>query len=363
MRFELTGYNIDNLLKTLYLKKVTIFDLTRNGNNQVSFSCRDKDEKKVKRYIKNYKVKQTLSGLKRVPKFILTNIGIILGVFFGSIFGIFASNFTWQIRVYGTKDLSEESIIEVLKENNIKVGKINTQTSEEIEYILLNNYDKIAQVSVIKRGTAIVINLSEKLVYVEEEYTPITASHAGIITEIKLITGTANVKVGDYVNVGDALVLPFNINADGEKVSVYPLAEISADIFITHIEELKREEVVLARSGKSIKTYQYKLGKLNLFSSKTKNSFALFNSVSYNKYISGLIPLNRDEITYYELVETIVTHDFDEEKGALIEKSRLKAQEKLPSNCNNIDIKTEVSVVENSMFAITTITASGIINA
>ena len=42
--------------------------------------------------------------------------------------------------------------------------------------------------------------------------------YSGIIKEINIITGTTNVKVGDYVNVGDVLVLPFNINANGEKV-------------------------------------------------------------------------------------------------------------------------------------------------
>ena len=59
----------------------------------------------------------------------------------------------------------------------------------------MNNYDRIAQVSVIREGTAIIINLSEKLVYTEVEFQPIIAKYSGIIKDIKVITGTINVNV------------------------------------------------------------------------------------------------------------------------------------------------------------------------
>ncbi len=362
MRFDLTGYNIDNLLRTLYSKKITIFNVVVSDHTKVSFSCLDKDVKKVKRYIHNFKVKETMSRFKRIPKFLAINVGVILGVFFGIIAGIFLSNYTWQIQVYGTVNLDKDNIIKLLEENNIKVGKINRQTSEEIEYILLNNYDVLAQVSVIKRGTAIVINLSKKLVYVEEEFSPIVAKFSGIITSINLVTGTTNVKVGDYVNVGDILVLPFNVNTYGEQVSVRPIAEIKANIYLTNVEKIDREENILTRSGNSTTVYNYKFGRFNLFSGKNKNSFALFETVSYNEYISGLIPLNRDVVTYYELVQGVKYHDFSLERDDLIEKSRLNALEKLPSTCEQIDINTEVIVLEDSMYAITTVTATGIIN-
>ena len=59
MKFDLIGYNIDNLLKTLYIKKVTLFNVEKTGRNQVSFEILDKDYKKVKRHIVNFKAKQT----------------------------------------------------------------------------------------------------------------------------------------------------------------------------------------------------------------------------------------------------------------------------------------------------------------
>ena len=282
MKIDLTGYNIDNLLKILHTKKVTLFNFVRHEHNKASFEILDKDHKKVKRYIANFKVQETLSKAKQLPKFILANLGVVLGCFIGILFGVFASNYTWQIQVYGTEELSTNDIISVLSDNGIRKGKINHQTSEEIENILLNNYDRIAQVSVVRVGTAIIINLSEKLVYKEVEFQPIIAKYSGIIKEINIITGTTNVKIGDYVNAGDILVLPFNLNANGEKVSVCPLAEIKAEIYVISKCELNKVEIKLVRTGKTATIYDYKFQNKKLFSSKNKNSFAFASFKSFN---------------------------------------------------------------------------------
>lgn len=361
MKLDLTGYNIDNLLKTLYIRKITLFNVQKTDRNQVSFEILDKDYKKVKRHIANFKVKQTLSKFKRFPKFVLANIGLILGCFIGLIFGLFASNYTWQIMIYGTEQLSQTDILQVLEVNGIKKGKINLQTSEEIEEILLNHYDRIAQVSVIREGTAIIINLSEKLVYTEEEFQPITAKQCGIIKNINTITGTTNVKVGDYVNVGDILVLPFNINSNGEKVGVKPLAEITAEMFVVSKCEMKKHEQVLVRTGRTQKVYKYKLKNKNLFSGKTKNSFALFETNVYNEIVSDLIPLTRDVYVYHELERQTIGRDFALEEANLIQKSKDIAYKSLPVG-DILSEKSETSIIEDTMYAVTTIQVLGIIN-
>lgn len=361
MKFELKGYNIDNLIKTLVSKKVILYNINRTRYNEISFEIDDKNYKKVKRHITNFKITQSFTKLKKIPSFLLANLGLVLGIFFGLIFFIFVSPYTWQIQVYGTENLTKQDIVSVLEANNIKVGKINLQTSEEIEEILLNNYDRIAQVSVIKEGTAIIINLSEKLVYFEEEFEPIIAKSNGIITEINIITGTTNVKVGDYVNKGDILVLPFNINSNGEKVSVRPIAEIKAEIYIVSKCEMSKTEKILVRSGKIQKSYNYKLFNFNLFSGKSKNSFALFEMVVYNENISRLIPFSREVCVYYELIEQTITHDFDNEKQNLQEKSIAEARKNLIAG-DILDETTQISIVEDKMYACTTIKLEGKIN-
>ncbi len=360
MKIELSGYNIDNLIKILYSKKITLLNIERSAYNKISFEILDKDHKKVKRYIANFKVKETLSKFKQIPQFLLNNLGVILGCFVGVLFGIFASNYTWQIQVYGTKELSKNDIILVLNEHGIRKGKINHQTSEEIEEILLNKYSRIAQVSVIREGTAIIINLSEKLVYVEGEFQPIKAKYSGIIKEINIITGTTNVKVGDYVNAGDILVLPFNINANGEKVGVMPLAEIKAEMFIIEKSEIKKTETKLVRTGRTATIYNYKFKNKKIFSSKNKNSFALFEMVVYNENVSDLLPLNRDKIVYFELTQIEVENDFEQEKENFVKENKEKAHLNLPVG-EILSENTETSIYNDKMFAITTISIYGII--
>ena len=361
MRFDVKGYNIDNLIVNLYSKRIPIYNLERKAYNYVSFTVEDKYIKKVKRYIVNFKVSESLTGIKKLPKIIAANVGLLLGVFIGVLFYLFSSNYIWQIRVYGTKELSSNDILNVLEENGIKTGKLNLKTQEEIEGILLNNYDRIAQVSVIKKGTAIIINLSEKLVYLEEEFLPVTAQFNGIIKEINVITGTVNVKVGDYVNVGDILVLPFNLDKNNNKISVKPIAEIKGEIYIIGKCVVAKEEQVLVRTGKSCVEYKYKLLDFNLFSGKAKNSFALFETNVYNENIGTLLPFTRDVVKYYELNYQTITHNFEAEKQKIIERSRQDALQKMPAGniLNEISLTT---IINDVMHATTTFTIYGILN-
>ena len=125
MKIDLTGYNIDELLKMLYNKKIILLNINKTDRNHVFFEILDRDYKKIKRYLTNFKVKRTLGKIKSIPKFILANVGVLIGCFLGLGFGIFASQYTWQIFVYGTEELSSGDILTVLSENNIKKGKIN----------------------------------------------------------------------------------------------------------------------------------------------------------------------------------------------------------------------------------------------
>jgi len=361
MKYDLTGYNLDNLIKILVQKKVKIYNLNFKSRTNLTFEIDDCDVKKVKRYIKNFKFKQSFTKLKKLPSIMLANLGVILGCFIGSIFFIFASAFTWQIQVFGMEELSKSDIINVLEQNNVKTGKINLISSEEIENILLNNYDRIAQVSVIKQGTAIIINLSEKLVYKEEEFQPILAKSAGVITNIKVITGTTNVKVGDFVNVGDVLVLPFNLNSNGEKVSVKPHAEIQAKMFIIGKSELKKNEIKLVRTGNIKKEYIYKFKNFNLFSGKDKNSFALFETVVYNENVSDLVPLSREVRVCYELCETQIENNLAEKQQENEEISLNSARKNLVAG-EILSENTTSHFLEDRLISISTITVLGSIN-
>lgn len=360
MRLDIIGYDIDNLLKKIHLKRIKITNLNYIDRKHISFDIPDRDYKKVKRYISNHKVDIQHSMIKRLPSLIFNNLGLIIGVLVGLIFYGFSSHYLWKIEIFGNENIKNSEIISILNENGVKVGGKNDISTDEIEGILLNNYDRIAQVSVIKVGTTIIINLSEKLIYDDAEYKPILANNSGIIRSITVVTGTVNVKIGDYVNKGDVLVLPFNINADGEKVNVRPLAQIEAEIFVIGKAELKEKELELKRTDRQITTYEYEIFNIK-FDGKNKNSFALFELVSYNENVSRLIPITRKKNVYYELIQVEVCYDLNEEKDRIAEESVNNARELLPIG-DIIEESTSTQIINNTLYAYTTIKLLGTIN-
>lgn len=362
MKYDLNGYNIDNLLKTLYSKKVTLLNVERIGQTRVKFELPNRFDKKAKKYIANFTGTKTPSFFKRLPKILLANLGLVIALFVGVAFFLFSSNYTWQIRILGLKDLTEKEIIKVLEQNGVKKGKINLKSNKQIETILLENYDKLAQVSVVKRGTALIVNLSEKLVYEQQVFQPIKAKYCGIITKINIITGTTNIKIGDYVNAGDSLVLPFNLDTSGNKISVKPMAEIEAQIFVIGSASVQKQQTILTRTGKKQLVYDYYIFNRHLFSGKNKNSFVFFENVSYNKNVSNLLPIKRKITCFYELAPTVVEHDLQAEKQQMIEQSQQDAKGKMPQGMQVCDEQTQTQIVGDSLFAYTTLTLQGRIN-
>lgn len=362
MKYDLTGYEIDALVKRLHEKGFVLKDVVRPDFKHISFTITDKDVKRIKKYIANFKVKQTFSMVKRLPKFLLLNVGCVLGVIVGCVFASIANNYLWRIEIYGLKNLSRNEIISILKDNGVKVGGINSKSKQEIEDILLKSYDRLAQVSVVKIGTSVVINLSEKLVYNPINFKPIIAKYNGIISSIEIKTGTVNCRVGDYVNVGDVLVLPFNLDAQGNQISVEPKANICGTIFVVSKEVLPKTTINLVRSGKMITVYDYSLFNKHIFYGKSRNSFALFECLSYNENVVRYSPFKRKVVKYFELNEVEVTHDFDKEKQQLVDKSYNLAKGMLPENCNIVAVSQSTSVEQNMMIATTILESEGQIN-
>ena len=123
MKFSLKGYNIDNLIRILHNKKIILYNLEKHNLNSVSFEVEDNQVKKVRRYVSNYKIKESLTGIKKIPAFILANVGVLIGVFFGFIFYFFASNYIWQIKIYGTEEIPSSEILKVLDMSIFDGGK------------------------------------------------------------------------------------------------------------------------------------------------------------------------------------------------------------------------------------------------
>ena len=80
----------------------------------------------------------------------------------------------------------------------------------------------------------------------------------------------------------------------------------------------------------------------------------------YNENISKILPFKRKVKVYYELKEIEVVNNFEEKKQWLIDESINVAYQNLPAGAIRKE-NTETHIINDTMFAITTITIYGMI--
>ena len=220
----------------------------------------------------------------------------------------------------------------------------------------------IAQVSCIKRGTTLVINISPKLVYVPETYQPICAKFNGVVTSFSLVSGTMAVNIGDFVSTGDILVYPFTLDKDGNQVSVKPLAEVNAKVYLTGASKLNATSTELVVTGREHTTSCISFLNKKIFSKKLPKPFALYETKMYNQYISSVLPILKTTITYYELDYVVVNYDLVNETGRIEQESVDLAYGNLPPNSKILDEQTTSLIVSDCLYSTTTLTISTIIS-
>ena len=362
VRIKVVGYNLDQLINKLYKQNIECYNIERTESNVMFFSVKFKKYRSIKPLLKNYEYHIQLLGLANFKHFLVKNLAIMLVVPFVLVLMVFSTKFTWNIKVCGVEGELKYQVLEVLKQNNIKKGNFLPSNSDEVEQILLEELPNVAQVSCIARGTTLIINVSEKLVYTPETYEPIKAKYSGIITNFSLISGTMAVGLGEFVSAGDILVYPFTLDKDGNQVSVKPIAEVVAKAYIVGTSKLNASTTELMRTGRVYTTSSTSIFNKKLFSKKSPKPFALYESCVYNEYISSVLPVVRTKTTYYELDYVLVNYDLMAEKPRVEQESIDLAYKNLPTNSSILDEQTTSIIVNDCLYSTTTLTISTIIS-
>ncbi len=356
VKITVEGFNLDLIITKLQSNQIPCFDLKKSDVNTMTFSVHIKYLRKVKSLIKNYTYTIKYLGLSRLKYILLHNIPVIIALPFVVAGCIISTNFIWKVKVYGGDTQLQHEVMQVLNNNNIQIGKRFNYSNTQIEQILLDQLPTLAQVSCIRKGTNLVINISKKLVYSPDTFEPIRAKYSGVITEINLIAGTMAVHVGEFVTEGEILVLPYNYDKNGELVSVKPMAEITAKAYVTERCKLSSSTTVLSRTGKTHTISSIKLCNKNLFSKKVVKPFALYEISVYNESVSDVLPITRSTITYHELEYVEVINDLNAEKESLEAQAYDTAYSKLPINSQVIDEQRSSVIIDNVLYCTASLT-------
>lgn len=362
VKVQVTGYNLDQLISRIHSKNITIYDIEKPKANVMFFNVKFSQYKNLKPLLLNYEYNIKYLGFANFKTWLKCNLAILVAVPFIIVGMWFSTRFTWNIKIYGAENTLNNQIIQILADNNVKIGGRLPGNNKYIEQILLEQLPNVAQVSCMTRGTTIIINVSPKLVYTPETYEPIRANLNGIITNFSLISGTMAVNVGDFVNKGDILVYPFALDKDGNQVSVKPIAEVKAKAYVVGSAKLSGSSTELVRTGNQYTTSSITLLNKNLFSTKLPKPFDIYETSVYNEYISSVLPLVRTKTTFYELGYRVVNYDLVAEQSRIEQESKELAYQNLPTNSEILDEKTTSIIVNDTLYSTTTLTISTIIS-
>ena len=362
VRIKVVGYNLDQLINKLQNNHIVCHNIDRVETNVMLFSVGIRQYNQVKPLLKNYEYYIKYLGIANFKTWIIKNLAIILVVPIALGLMAFSTRFTWAIKIYGANGELDSAVIEILKQNDIAVGKVMSKDSQQIEQILLNELPNVAQVSCIKRGTSLIINISKKLVYTPETYEPIKAKYNGVVTNFSLISGTMAVNIGDFVSAGDILVYPFTLDKDGNQVAVRPIAEVRAKAYVVGSSRLSATMVELRRTGKTHTTSSIQFLNKNLFSKKVPKPFALYETRVYNQYISSVLPIVKTKVVYYEMDYVAVSYNLAAEQARIERESVDLAYKNLPTNSDILDEQTTSLIINDTLYSTTTLTISTIIS-
>ena len=180
-----------------------------------SIYLRERDFQKCRKMLGG-RVRYTYSELLGIPG-IYSRIGCKMGILVGCVCSLlltlFLSGLVWDVRIEGNFTVPDVAITEALEEAGFTVGsRWNKSDLSSLEVEALSLCSDISWININRRGTVAYVSVIEKDGDEADEdtqtgkYANIIASDDCIIEELRVVKGTAEVKVGDAVKKGDLLI-------------------------------------------------------------------------------------------------------------------------------------------------------------
>lgn len=238
------------------------------------FSLSQKDVSRFSLVAKG-KIRHDIGSPRGICGFIQQNrrrYGLFIALVLTCILYVISAGLVWDVRISGNERLPDYVIENALDNVGFGVGTSWRRIDKNlIESELLIEREDIAWISVNRRGTVAYVEVIEsENVGIRENvgplYSNIVADRDGVIEEITVQSGVANVKIGDVVKKGDVLISGIVENEKGVvfcRAQGYVRAESVCDV----VAEAERETVdksVIGKSTSYIKLFLFDFS-INIF--------------------------------------------------------------------------------------------------
>ena len=350
LKISVKGYYIERFINICKNNKITIWNLKRKDNIELNLNVRKKEFKEICKIAKKTGCKVKIKNKKGIPfllhRYKKRKIFLIFLIFIILLIGL-SSCFVWNVEIEEENGYELENIREDIEKAGLKSGvfkgKINTK--EIINKIRLERRKDIAWMGIELKGTNAIVKLvksDEKPEIInEDEYCNIISDKEGIITKISVQNGTANVKVGDTVNIGDVLV---NGWIEGKFTGiryVHSLAEIEAKVWYTESIKIPYNATETKYTENEEEKYGIKFNNFQINFTKKYSKFKIYDTIETENKIKLFsdfyLPISIVKTTYKEQEKVEKTYTVEEAKNIGIKQLEEKLDGKIENKDNIVN--------------------------
>lgn len=264
------------------------------------------------------------------------------------------SQFCWGVKVVAEKSELNQKIAEFLDTQDLVAKSWKSIDCDTLETQILNAISEVGLVSVNRQGAFLVVNTisgtqPQATEPILDTSAGIFADRDGIVSRIFVASGTALVKVGDTVSLGQMLVAPYSLTQDGTQNPV----SVRADVYLYAWEssgvEFCENSLVYVRTGEFVTETQTQFCGATLTSTSAQIPFEHYEIQTSRRYLSSILPIAVETTYYYQTEAVAVRREFEAEKEALIYEAKQKLLLRI-DECQIIEQKHTINQIGDKYY-------------
>lgn len=332
IRVSVEGYYIERFINICTNKKIIIWNLKRDKNVKLYFNVSINDFKTIIKIAKKLKCHTKIEKKCGLP-FLLNRYKkrkiFAMLVIIVAISACIVSNFVWNIEIKVEDDNNLEGIFEDITQSGLNVGMLKSKinTKDVINKVRLKR-DDVAWMGIELKGTNAIISIvkSDKKPNIvdETDYCNIVSDKVGMITKISAQNGTANVKVGDTVNVGTVLI---NGWLEGKYTGiryVHAKGNVEAKVWHTKYKFVPYNTTEIKETGNVEKFYSIKFNNFEINLQKRVSKFKFYDTIEAEEklklFSDFYLPISVKKVTNKEQIKEEKTYNNEQAKDLGIQE-------------------------------------------
>lgn len=346
VRIVIEGYFIEKIMNLCIKRGILLWNTNRKKATIMEANVSIKNFRTIIEIAKETKCKVKIKQKKGLP-FVFNKYKkrkiffIFLCLIFVTIFTL--SNFVWNIEIEGNIKISNEELLQTLKEDGLNIGmqKHKVNIKEIVNRIRLNR-DDLAWIGIELKGTNAIVRVVEAekkpKIVAEDDYCNIVAKKAGSIVKVNAINGTPLIKEGDIVKEGTPLIGGWLEGKYTGTNYVHANGEVQAKVWYTQNEKVNLNQVISEKTGNSESKYSVRINNFTINFYKTLSKFEKYDTIEETnklKLFSQIyLPVEFIKKTNNELQERQIEYTIEAAKQEAVANAKAKLDEQIENKEN-----------------------------